>query len=210
MSGVSDGHDDVAGRPAATAGMALTAQSDGLPLFDAGGDRDVERLPRRQGDAHRAAMGNRREGNRDRDADILPAAGSLAARAGAAGAEQFRQDVRIDGAALGRRPASAEVEAEIAKVAGTAPRLTAKAETLELRRARLAFRVDFAAIEGFALLVVAKDLVGRAHFRETLFRFYLFALGGVIFLGEFPKGGFDFRLARRLGYAKNVIRITHL
>ena len=108
------------------------------------------------------------------------------------------------------KSAGAEIEAEIAEVAGTAPRLAAKAETFELRRARLAFRVDFAAIEGFALLVVAKDLVGRAHFRETLFRFWLFALVGMVFLGELAKGGFDFRLARRLGYAKNVIRITHL
>ena len=79
-----------------------------------------------------------------------------------------------------------------------------------MRRARLAFRVDFAAIEGFALLVVAKNLVSGANFRETLFRFRLFALVGVVFLGELPKGGFDFRLARRLGYAKNVIWITHL
>ena len=155
-------------------------------------------------------MRNRRQGNRDRDADILPAGGGLTAPARAAGAEQFRQNVRIDRTAFGRKPAGAEVEAEIAKVAATAPRLAAKAETLELRRARLAFRVDLAAIEGFALLVVAKDLVGRAHFRETLFRFWLLALVGVVFLGELPKGGFDFRLARRLGYAKNVIWITHL
>src|ERR1700723_3154592 len=125
MSRVSNGYDDVAGRPTATAGMPLTAQSDGLSLFDAGGDCDVERLPRRQGDAHRAAMGNRRKGNRDRDGDILPAA-RLAASAGAPGAEQFRQDVRIDGTALGRRAPSAEVEAEIAKVAGTASRLAPK------------------------------------------------------------------------------------
>ena len=109
------------GGPPRRAGMALTAQPDGLPFFDAGGDRDVERLPRRQDDAGRPAMRNRRQGNRDRDADILPAAGGLAARARAAGAEQFRQDVRIDRAALGRKPAGAEVEAEIAKVARDRP-----------------------------------------------------------------------------------------
>ena len=43
--------------------------------------------------------------------------------AGAAGAEQFRQDVRIDRTAFGRKPAGAEVEAEIAEVAAAAPRL---------------------------------------------------------------------------------------
>src|ERR1700727_2033711 len=99
MSRVSNGYDDVAGRPSATAGMPLTAQSDGLSLFDAGGDCDVQRLARRQGDAHRAAMGNRRERNRDGDADVLPT-GRLAARASAPGAEQFGEYVRIDGAAL--------------------------------------------------------------------------------------------------------------
>src|SRR6202044_2504109 len=208
MRGVSNGHDHVAGR-SPRARLALTAQPDGLPLLDAGGDCDVQRLPGRQNDAGRPAIGNRRQGNGDCNADILPPDG-LAARTGPAGAEQFRQDVRIDRAALGRKPAGAEIEAEIAKVAGTAPRLGAIAETLELRRARFAFRVDFAAIEGFALLVVAQNLIGRADFRETLFRFRLLALVGMVFLGEFPKGGFDFRLARRLGYAKNVIWITHL
>src|ERR1700722_19423927 len=209
MSRVSNGHDDVAGRATAAAGMPLAAQSDGLPLFDAGGHGDVERLPRRQGDAHRAAMGNRRKGNRDRDGDILPA-GRLAARAGAPGPEQFREDIRIDGTALGRRPPSAEVEAEITKVAGTAPRLATDTEALELRRARLALRVDLAAIERLALRVIADNLVGGAHFRETLFRLWLLALIGVVLLGELAKRGFDFRGARRLGYAKNVIRITHL
>ena len=135
---------------------------------------------------------------------------SLAAPAGPAGAEQFRQDIRIDRTAFARKPAGAEVEAEIAEVAGTAPRLAAKAETLELRRPWLALCVDLTAIEGFALLVVAQDLVGRAYLREALLRFRLLALVGVIFLGELSKRGFDLRLARRLGYAKNVIRITHL
>src|SRR6202020_339294 len=121
--------------------------------------------------------------NRDRDADILPPGSGLTAPAATAGAEEFSEDVRIDRTAFSGRPAGAEIETESAKAAGTGPRLAAKAKTLELRRARLAFRVDFAAIEGFALLVVAKDLVGRAHFRETLFRFYLFALVRVIFLG---------------------------
>ena len=111
---------------------------------------------------------------------------------------------------MGRRAPSAEVEAEIAKVAGTAPRLAAKTEALELRRARLAFRIDLAAIERLALRVITNDLVGRAHFRETLFRLWLLALVGVVLLGELAKRGFDFRRARRLGYAKNVIWITHL
>ena len=116
-------------------------------------------------------------GNRDCDADILPS-GGLTARAPAARPEQFGQDVRIDRTAFSGRPAGPEVEAKIPEVAGSAPRLAAKAETLELRRARLAFGVDFAAIEGFALLVVPNNLVSRADFGETLFRFWLLALVG--------------------------------
>ena len=134
----------------------------------------------------------------------------LSTPARAAGAEQFRQDIRIDRTALGRKPAGAEVEAEIAKIARTAPWLGAKAEAFELRRPRLALRVDLAAIEGLALLVVAEDLVRRAHFRETLLRLRLLALVGVVFLGQLAKRGFDFRFARRLGNAKHVIWITHL
>src|SRR5580658_31676 len=171
MRDVSNGHDHIAWRSAAASRVALTAQADRFPFFDAGGDCDVERLPRRQDDAGRPALRNRRQGNRDRDANILTVGRGLTAPARAAGAEQFGEDVRIDRTALTGRAAGAEVEAEIAEVAGTAPRLAAKAKPLELRRARLAFRVDFAAIEGFALLVVAKDLVSRAHFGEPLFRF---------------------------------------
>ena len=135
----------------------------------------------------------------------------MTARAGASGAEQFGQNVRIDRTAFTRKAPGAEVEAEIAKLAATgAARLAARTETLELRRPRLAFRVDLAVIEGFALLVVAKNFVGGAHFGEALFRLWLLALVGVVLLGELAKRGFDFRRARSLGYAKNVIWITHL
>ena len=107
-------------------------------------------------------------------------------------------------------PPAPKSKPKLRKSRGPRPRLAAKAETLELRRARLAFRVDLAAIEGFALLVIAKDFVGRAHFREALLRLRLLALVGVVFLGELAKRGFDLRRARGLRYAKNVIRITHL
>src|SRR5579872_4314455 len=169
--------------------MALSTQSDGFAFFDAGRDCDVQRLPRLQGDADRAALRNRRQGDRDRNADIFPP-GLLAARAGAAGAEQFRQDVGIDRAAFGGEPAAAEVEAEIAEFAApSSAGLAAKTEPLELGRARLAVRVDLAAVEGLALLVVAEDLVGRAHLGEALFRLRLLALVGMVSLGELAERG---------------------
>src|SRR5580692_11691164 len=130
MRGVSNGHDHVAGRSPG-ARLALTAQPDGLPFLDAGGDCDVQGLPRRQNDAGRPPIGNRRQGNRDCDADILPP-GGLTSRAGAARPEQFRQDIRIDRAAFWRKSSGAEVEAEIAKVRATRAWLATKAETLEL------------------------------------------------------------------------------
>ena len=107
-------------------------------------------------------------------------------------------------------PPAPKSKPKLRKSRGPPPGWRAKTEALELRRARLALRVDLAAIEGFALLVVAENLVGRADFGEALLGPWLLALVGVVFLGELPKGGFDLRLARRLGYAKNVIWIPHL
>ena len=188
-------------------GVALAAQSDGLPFFDADGDGDVQRPSRRQGDADRPAVRNCRQGNRDRDANVFPPS-RLTAGAGAAGAEQLRQDVRIDRTAFRRKPAAAEVEiAEIA--AASSARLAAKTETVELGRPRLALRVDLAAVEGLALLVVAEDFVGGPDFGEALLGFRFLTLVGMVFLGELAERGFDFRPARRLRNAKNIIGITH-
>jgi hypothetical protein len=159
MSGVADGHQDVTRRPAAGARVALAAQPDGLAFLDPDRDRDIERLSSGQGDADRAAVRDRLQGNRDRDADIVPP-GRSRARAAAAGAEQFRQDVRVDRAAFGRKPAAPEVEAEVAEVAAAGSRGAPETETLELRRARLALCVDLAVVEGLALLLVAEDFIG--------------------------------------------------
>src|SRR5271166_486548 len=209
MGGVADGHDDVARRRAAIARVALTAQPDRLSFVDSGWHGDVQHLPGRQGDANRAAMRDRRQRNRNRDAHVL-AVRRLTAPARAAGAEQLRQNVGIDRTAFSRKPAAAEVEAEIAKVAAAASsRLAAKTESLELRRSRLPFGVDLAAIEGFALLVIAEDFVGRADFGEALLGPRLLALVGMVLLGELAKGGLDFGRARGLRHAKNVVRITH-
>ena len=103
-----------------------------------------------------------------------------------------------------------QVEAEIAEVAAaSSARLAAKTETVELGRPRLALRVDLAAVEGLALLVVAEDFVGGPDFGEALLGFRFLALVGMVLLGELAKRGFDFRPARSLRNAKNVIGITH-
>ncbi len=82
-------------------------------------------------------------------------------------------------------------------------------KSFELRRARLAFGVDFPAIKSAALLLVAENFVSRADFREAFLRPRLLALVGVVFLGELTKCGLDFGRARRLRHSKNVIRIAH-
>ena len=121
-------------------------------------------------------------------------------------AEQLRQNVRVDPAAFGGEPAAAEVEAETACAAAGLP---AEAEPLELGRARLAFGVDLAAVEGAALLVVAENFVGRADLGEALLRPGFLALVGVILLCEFSESGLDVGGAGPLRHPKNVIRIAH-
>ena len=78
-----------------------------------------------------------------------------------------------------------------------------------MRRARLALRVDLAAVEGAALFLVPDNLVGRSNLGETLLRSRLLALIGMVFLGELAEGGLDFGRARRFRHSKNVIWITH-
>ena len=105
-------------------------------------------------------------------------------------AEQLGQDVRVDRAA-GRKSPGAKIEAESAKVCAAA-RLPAKSEALELGRARLAFGIDFAAVEGAALFFVAENLIGGADLGEPLLRPRLLALIGMVLLGQFAKSGLDF------------------
>ena len=143
--------------------------------------------------------------------DVLAARRAARSRAGAP-AEQFGDDVGIDrrAAAAGRKLAAAEIEMEIAEVrpfAGMPAR--APAEAFELRRARLAFGVDFAAVVGGALLGVAENLVGGPDFREPILRPRLLALVGMVFLGELAIGRFDFAGAGRFGQPKNFIGVAH-
>jgi hypothetical protein len=124
----------------------------------------------------------------------------------AGGAEQLRQDVRVDPAAFGGEPAAAEVEAETACAAAGLP---AEAESFELGRARFALGVDLAAVERPALLLVAENFVSRADLGEALLRLRFFALVGVVLFCEFSESGLDVSRAGPLRHPKNVIRIAH-
>ena len=91
-----------------------------------------------------------------------------------------------------------------------APRRPPGAETFELRRARLALGVDLAAVERRALLLVAKDFVGTAHFGEFVLRLGVLTLVRMILLRQLAKSRLDFCGACRLRHAEHLIRIAHV
>ena len=90
----------------------------------------------------------------------------------------------------------------------TAARLRTEAfETLE---ARLALRIDLAAVERLALVVVADDLVGGIELGKARCRLRIVLVGvGVQFLREPPIGAFDVRLVRTLGNPQHVVGVAH-
>ena len=83
------------------------------------------------------------------------------------------------------------------------------AEALETAEARLALGVDLAAIEGLALVVLAKDLVGGIDLGKARRRFGIVFVGvGMQFLGEAPEGALDVACARLAIDAQHLIGIT--
>ena len=85
----------------------------------------------------------------------------------------------------------------------------AGAEALETAEARLALGVDLAAIEGLALVVLAKDLVGGIDLGKARRRFGIVFVGvGMQFLGEAPESALDVARARLAIDAQHLIGIT--
>jgi len=113
-----------------------------------------------------------------------------------------------------RPPGARHVEIEIAPAA--LPRACARAaapgvaKTFEAGVARLALRIDLAAVELRALVRVAQNLIGAVELGELLLRL---RVGGVLvrmqFLGEAPIGFLDVLGRGRLGHAKNRVGIAH-
>src|SRR5690606_26687851 len=81
---------------------------------------------------------------------------------------------------------------------------------IESRELRLALGIDLAAIEARPLVLVRKQVVGRAHFREALLRLRIIRiLVGVIALGKPAERPLDLRLTRRAAHLEHVIGVAH-
>ena len=161
-------------------------------------------LAARQRHALRASRRDELERDRRDRGDVLAARRkSSAARGAAAGpaSKQLREDIVLE--AAGAKIAAVEVEA----ASGASP---TGAKTLELRRARLAFRVNLAAVEFPALLFVAEDLVSSAHLGEALLRLGFRTLVRMIFLGQLAKSRLYFRGAGRFRHAEHLVGIAHI
>jgi hypothetical protein len=84
----------------------------------------------------------------------------------------------------------------------------ARRKTLE---AVLAFRIDLAAIELAALVLVAHDLIGGVQLGEFILRLRVLLVAvGVMLLGEAAKRLLDLRLAGGAAHAQDLVGIAHL
>src|ERR1700678_2120359 len=166
MSRVADRDQSIARRSVSKARLALAAQPDLLAFLNADWDCDIKGLASRQRDASRAAGGGRRQGDGCGDRDVLAALGR-AQTAARLGAEKLGQNVRIDpragAAAVVFAAAHIEIEMLEARCAAAARTRAAAwiGKAFEPLMARFALCINFAAIEGPALFLVANDLVSR-------------------------------------------------
>src|SRR6185312_9536270 len=91
-----------------------------------------------------------------------------------------------------------------------AARLSTGAETLKATEARLALGVDFAAVKGLALLVIAEDFVRGVELGEAGGRLGVVLVGvGMQLLGKLPEGALDVAFARTLRYPQNLVGVAH-
>src|SRR5437016_721787 len=97
--------------------------------------------------------------------------------------------------------ASAGVEAAAARL---------RAESLKALKARLALGIDLAAVESFALVAIADDLVSGIKLGEMRSCLRVVFVGvGVQFLGEAPISALDIGLACTLGNPQNLVGVAH-
>src|SRR5690606_9933176 len=108
---------------------------------------------------------------------------------------------------------SAELEMRGARAAALAKRREriAARSCPELLEARPAGAIDFAAVEGLALLLVANDLVGLVGLGKALLGLRIVRiLVRMVLLGQPAIGRLDVLVRGCPGHAKHVIGITHI
>src|SRR5665213_172461 len=85
-----------------------------------------------------------------------------------------------------------------------------RAIAFEAAEARFAFGVDLAAIERFAFLVVAGDLIGSVKLGEARGRLGIVLVGvGMQLLSEPPVGALNLGLVRTLRYPQYFVGVAH-
>ncbi len=112
-----------------------------------------------------------------------------------------------------RPPKSIGTKTETFEMRATgAMRATARSRTepFETLEARLAFRVDLAAVKRLALVAVADDLVGGIQLGKARRCLWVVLVGvGVQLLREPPIGALDVGLVRTLGNPQHLVGVAH-
>src|SRR5665213_399833 len=208
----------------------LPLESDLLTAGEPGWDLYLDILSGRQVHASLGALGCFRQADGQFGMQVLPAAGraeifrlesiSEAARTAARRAAEHAAQNVLEPAGTGTttaaRPALEAVRAEVevleVRTAGseTTAATRLRAVAFIAAKARLALGVDLAVDEGFALLVVAGNFIGRVQLGKTRGGLGIMLVGvGMQFFGEPPVGAFNFSLARTLRYPQDLVGVAH-
>ena len=228
-----DRHGDEHVARAARSGHALAAQAHGLAIGDSGRNLDLDVLAGRQPHALGDAMGGFRQRHGQRRADVGSGRHVLGLETGAAGtpapatstteglAQNVLEPAETPAARRGAGTAApcpagkalrAEVESLEFGVRTEAARMRppALAESFKPLEARLAFGVDFAAVERLALVVVAQNLVGGVDLGKAPRRLGIVLVGvGMQFFGQAPESALDVGCIGLAINAQHFIGITH-
>src|ERR1700722_7142241 len=223
------GDQEIAG--AARASHALAAKPDLLAIGDPGGNLDFDVLARRQPHplAHAVRRVRQRQSQGRRDISAGAEIVGLKRRAPAAArgaAERLAQNVleaAKAGSATARRSAATastagetfgteveRLELGLRAKSGAGARAGAAAESLKSLEARLALGIDLAAVECFALVILAEDFIRRIDFGKARRRIGIVLVGvGMQFFRKAPEGTFDVGCTRLAIDAQHLIGISH-
>src|SRR5206468_48287 len=147
----------------------------------------------------------------------LEATGPCAARAGAA-AEHLLEDVLKTASATSAKARAAAaalkslraVTESLERAVAIGTGRSAGPEALETLETRLALGVDLAAIEGFALLRVANDLVSSVQLGEAASSLGIVLVGvRMMLFGQLAEGAFDLGCARTARHTQHLIGVAH-
>src|SRR5262249_25161496 len=205
---------------AAGAGEPLPLEPNGLAVVEPGRDLDLDLLPGREHDPFLAALRRLRQRDGQRHRNVLAGASEFllleleataaAARRPGHAAERLLQDI-LEAAKASAGAEAATLEAARSPGEGLETATTGtRAEAFEALEARLALRVDLAAVESPALALLPQNLIGSVELGKTRGRLRVMLVGvRVELLGLPPERALDVRRARGLRYPQDVIGVAH-